>query len=275
MNKKVVVLLGGGSIGLSIVRRIASGKVILIGDLNEDNLKQNKLDLQNAGFTVETYKVDASSRLSIQEFIKKEKNIGEIVQYIHTAGVSPDQASADIIIDVDLVGTAIGIEEFGKVIVNGGSGIVISSMAGHMLPSLTDEQNTALSQLKPEDLKKLEFISNISDSAAAYGLSKRANILRVQAEALKWGERGARINTISPGIIITRLALQELQSSASKVYQTMIDFCATKRVGTPDEVADLAEYLLSEKSSFVTGSDFLIDGGVIAAIKNGKIKLGK
>lgn len=274
-QQQVVALLGGGSMGLAIARRVGTAKTILVGDINEKNLEQNKKDLESAGFKVVTQVVDATKRDSIHAFAEKAAELGEVIHYIHTAGLSPNQADARAILDVDLIGTSIGIEEFGQVIAPGGSGLVISSMAGHMQGPLPEEHNQLLALTPADELKDLAILSDtaIPDSGSAYAISKRANILRVQAESMNWGQRGARINSISPGIIITPLALDELNSPAGENYQNLINSSATGRVGTPDEVATLGAYLLSQEAGFITGSDFLIDGGVIAALKTGAAKV--
>ncbi|MGM0213057.1 SDR family oxidoreductase [Enterococcus sp. AZ109] len=274
-EKKVVVLLGGGSMGIAIARRVGTAKTILIGDTNESNLERNKAELESSGFEVVTKVVDASSQESIKEFARTASELGKVMNYIHTAGLSPNQASARAVLDVDLIGTSssFGIEEFGKIIAEGGSGLVISSMAGHMLPSLSEDQNKLLAMTPSDELKDLELLNDaaIPNSGSAYSISKRAYILRVQAQSMEWGKRGARINSISPGIIITPLALDELNSPAKAGYEAFIQASPTGRVGTPDEVATLGAYLLSDDAGFITGSDILIDGGVIAAMKTGAV----
>lgn len=269
-SNNVVVLLGAGAIGLEIVRRIASNKTLLLGDISQTNLDCAKEELENAGFSVETAVVDAGNRTSIQAFADKAKQLGEVAYYVHTAGLSPNQAAFADVLRVDLIGTAIALEIFGKIMAPGGAGLVVSSMAGHMFTGfVTAEQRQALMTAPADDLGKLDFIRE-DMPGGAYGISKQGNILRVQMESLHWAERGARLNSISPGIIITPLGLHELNANPEG-YQALIDHSASKRVGTTAEVAAAGSYLLSEDAGFITGTDLLIDGGVIAAMKNGRM----
>ncbi|AXQ78947.1 SDR family oxidoreductase [Streptococcus chenjunshii] len=270
-DKEVVVLLGAGAIGLAIARRVATNKVVLLGDISEKNLEAAKTELENAGFTAETAVVDGGDRQSIQAFADKADALGKVTRYIHTAGVSPNQASFKDIVRVDLVGTAIALEVFGKIIADGGSGIVVASMAGHMfVDNVTLKQRKALAQTPADELADLDFLQDDTIPGGGYGISKQANILRVQAESLNWAERGARLNTISPGIIITPLARHELKANPEG-SGALVDNSATKRMGTTDEVGQAGAYLLSDEAGFITGSDLLIDGGVIAAMKNGRM----
>lgn len=269
-SSEVVVLLGAGAIGLEIVCRLATNKILLLGDIRQNNLDSAKADFENAGFTVVTEIVDGGNRASIQAFADKARQLGSISHYVHTAGLSPNQAEFAEIIRVDLVGTAIALEIFGKIMAPGGAGLVISSMAGHMFTDFVNaEQRQVLATSPADELGKLDFIRE-DIPGGAYGLSKQGNILRVQAESLHWAERGARLNSISPGIIITPLARHELAANPV-AYQSLIDNSATKRVGTTAEVATAAAYLLGQEASFITGTDLLIDGGVIAAMKNGRM----
>lgn len=266
MNKKIIVLIGAGSIGQAIARRIGSGKHILLADINKDNATKASVILSDAGFEVSTTTVDVSSRQSVVSMIKVAQEIGAIFGLIHSAGVSPSQASPETILKVDLYGTAIVLEEFGNVIAEGGSGVVIASQSGHRLEPLSIEQNRALATTQTEELLSLPMLqlSNIRDSLHAYQLSKRGNSLRVMAEAVRWGKRGARINSISPGIIITPLAKDELNGPRGDSYRKMINSCAVGRAGTPDEVGNVANLLMGQDGAFITGSDFLMDGGVTA-----------
>ena len=264
---KVIVVIGAGSIGQAIARRVSAGKHILLADLKKENAEAAAKTLSEAGFDVSTAVVDIASRPSIQELVTKATTIGKITGLIHAAGVSPSQASPATILKVDLYGTAVILEEFGNVIENEGAGIVIASQSGHRLPALTPEQNKALATTPSEELLSLPMLQpdQVKDSLHAYQLSKRGNSLRVMAEAVKWGKRGARINTISPGIIITPLAKDELNGPRGEDYRRMITLSPVGRAGTPDEVGAVGALLMGSEGAFITGSDFLMDGGVTAA----------
>ncbi|MCA8204224.1 SDR family oxidoreductase [Burkholderia sp. AU33545] len=265
--QKVIVVIGPGSIGQAIVRRVGAGKHLLLADLRQENADAAAKTLSEAGFDVTTTTVDISSRASIEALVATATSIGEIHGLIHAAGVSPSQASPETILKVDLYGTAVILEEFGKVIAEGGSGVVIASQSGHRLPPLSTADNEALATTSVEDLLKLPLLQpdKVNDSLHAYQLSKRGNALRVMFEAVRWGKRGARVNTISPGIIITPLAKDELSGPRGEGYRRMIDGCPAKRAGTPDEVANVAALLMGPDGCFITGSDVLMDGGVTAS----------
>lgn len=266
MKNEVVVLFGAGSIGEAIVRRVSAGRKLLLADYNENNLAAMKTKLQEAGFDVETIKADISSRDSIKAVVAKAQALGDIMGLVNAAGVSPSQTTADRVLKVDLYGTSVMLEEFGKVMAPGGAGIVISSQSGHRLPALSQEDNKALAMTPTEELLALSLFNSgvVKDSLAAYQYAKRANVLRVAAESVNWQKRGARINAISPGIVMTPLALDELNGPRGAGYKKMFESMVTKRPGTPDEIAGLAELLMDWRSAFITGSDFLIDGGVTA-----------
>lgn len=275
MRQNVLVVIGAGGIGMAIARREGAGKIILLADMNENLLAQAAQHLQESGFVVETQKSDVSSQDSVEALAAKAAALGNVLQVVNTAGLSPNMASVERLLEVDLLGAVFVLEAFGNVMAQGGSGIHISSMAGHMIPALGAEADKALATTPALELLKLPLLqtANVPSTTYAYCLAKRANHLRVQAESLKWAERGARVNSISPGIILTALAKHELESPIGNGYRAMIQHSAAKRVGTVDEVAEMAHYLLSPDSGFVTGSDFLMDGGVIAAMKLGKIPL--
>jgi NAD(P)-dependent dehydrogenase (short-subunit alcohol dehydrogenase family) len=264
---KVIVVIGAGSIGQAIARRVSAGKHVLLADLRQENSDAAAKVLSEAGFEVSTAIVDVSSRESVRSLIETATAIGGVTGLIHAAGVSPSQASPATILKVDLYGTALVLEGFGKVIESGGSGVVIASQSGHRLPALTPEQDKALATTPAEQLLSLSFVQpdQVKDSLHAYQLSKRGNSLRVMAEAVQWGKRGARINTISPGIIITPLAKDELSGLRGDGYRRMIDASAVGRAGTPDEVGSVGALLMGPDGAFITGSDFLMDGGVTAA----------
>ena len=275
-NRPVSVLLGAGSMGTAILRRVAAGTTILFGDISEKRLAEVKKEYEGYGYAVETQIVDANSRESIETFAKKAASLGEVKYYIHTAGASPNQASPEKIIALDLVGSAYALEAFGKVIAKGGAGLLISSQTGYMFPPLSPEEELQIMTTPAEKLSALPCLSpeRINNSGTAYIVAKKANHLQVQyAAANQWGERGARINTLSPGIIVTPLAYDEFQANGAG-YQRMIDATPAKRVGTPDEIGAAGAFLLSDAASYITGTDLLVDGGTIAALKNGKFKLG-
>ncbi|WP_314720388.1 SDR family oxidoreductase [Parvimonas micra] len=273
-NKEVIALLGAGSMGTAIVKRIGANKTILIGDISEKNLEEREKELRYGGYIVETQKVDALDKKSVEEFAKKAASLGRVKYFIDTAGASPSQASPEHIINLDLIATAEAIDIFAKYICEGGSGLIISSQAGYMM-NFTPDVEKELSLMQTDKLKDLEFLQKeaLVNSGTAYMTAKRANHLRVRtAAATSWGDKKARINSISPGIIVTPLAYDEFNSPGT-TYQDMIDASPSKRVGTSEEIARVAEFLLSDDSSFITGIDLLIDGGVIAAINSGKYGL--
>lgn len=263
----VVVVIGAGSIGQAIARRVSAGKHILLADLKPENSEAAAKTLSEAGFDVSTTVVDVSSRQSVQALVVTATGIGLVTGLIHAAGISPSQAPVDVILKVDLYGTAVILEEFGNVIEKGGSGIVIASQSGHRLRPLSIEENKLLAITPADELLALDMLQpdKITDPLMAYQYSKRGNSLRVAAEAVRWGKRGARVNTISPGIIITPLAKDELSGPRGEGYRRMISLSAAGRPGTADEVAAVAALLMGPDGTFITGSDFLMDGGVTAA----------
>lgn len=272
-KEKVIVVIGPGQIGQAIARRVGTGKHILLADLCKENSEAAAKIMSDAGFVVSTTTVDISSRESVEALVKTATAIGSIHGLIHAAGVSPSQASPATILKVDLYGTALVLEAFGEVIEDGGSAVVIASQSGHRLPALSAEQDRAFATLPSEELLLLPWlhVDVVTDSLNAYQLSKRGNSLRVKAEAVRWGKRGARINTISPGIIMTPLANDELKGPRGEGYRNMISKSAAGRAGTPDEVANVAALLMGNDGAFITGSDFLMDGGVTAAYFYGEL----
>jgi NAD(P)-dependent dehydrogenase (short-subunit alcohol dehydrogenase family) len=271
--KNVLVVIGPGQIGQAIARRVGIGKQILLADMRRENADAAAEVMTNAGYEVSVATVDVSSREAVHALVEAATSLGEVTGLIHAAGVSPSQASPATILKVDLYGTALVLEEFGNVIARGGAGVVIASQSGHRLPPLTIEQNKALATTPVEELLSLPFLQpdQVSDPLHAYQISKRGNSLRVMAEAVRWGKRGARINTISPGIIMTPLAKDELTGPRGAGYRRMIDLSAAGRAGTPDEVATVAALLMGADGGFITGSDFLMDGGVTAAYWCGEL----
>ena len=272
--KDVMILTGAGQIGMAIARRMGYGKKIIIGDKNFQNAKNIATIMNNAGFDVEVMEMDISSRESILNLIAVAKKYGDITMLVNAAGVSPSQASIETILKVDLYGTAVLLEEGGKVIKEGGVGVTISSQSGHRMSALSAEVDEQLAITPTEELLKLEVlkIDNIKDTLHAYQMAKRCNVKRVMAEAVSWGKRGARINSISPGIIVTPLAIDEFNGVRGDFYKNMFAKCPAGRPGTADEVANVAELLMSPQGAFITGSDFLIDGGATASDFYGTLK---
>lgn len=264
---QIVVLVGAGSIGQAIARRVGAGKHVLIADLKEENAVAAARILSDAGFMTSVASVDVASRSSVHALAETASALGAVTGLIHAAGVSPTQAAPDTILRVDLYGTALVLEEFGCVIAAGGAGVVIASQSGHRLPALTAEEDAALALTPADDLLALPMLQpdRVNDPLHAYQLSKRGNSLRVMGEAVRWGRRGARVNTISPGIVITPLAKDELAGPRGDGYRRMIEGSAAGRAGTPDEIGSVAALLMGADGAFITGSDFLIDGGVTAA----------
>ena len=270
----VTVVVGAGSIGQAIARRVSAGKHVVLADLRRGAADAAAKTLGEAGFDVSARTVDVSSRASVISLVEAAAAIGDVSGVIHAAGVSPTQASPDTILKVDLYGTALLLEEFGAIITRGGAGVVIASQSGHRLPPLSVEQNEALATTPVEELLALAMLQpdQVKDSLHAYQLAKRGNSLRVVAEAVRWGKRGARLNTISPGIITTPLAKDELTGPRGPGYRRMIEVSPAGRAGTPDEVGTVAALLMGPDGAFITGSDFLIDGGVTSAYWFGDLR---
>lgn len=272
--KDVVVLTGAGQIGMAIARRVGYGKKIVVGDKNLENAKAIAKIMEDAGYDVIPVATDISSRESILNLIAEAQKYGEIEMLINAAGVSPSQAPIEAILKVDLYGTAVLLEEVGKVIKAGGVGVTISSQSGHRMPALSAVVDEQLAITPTEELLELEVLQpeNIRDTLHAYQMAKRCNEKRVMSESVKWGAKGARVNSISPGIIVTPLAIDEFNGPRGDFYKNMFAKCPAGRPGTADEIANVAELLMGEKGSFITGADFLIDGGATASFFYGPLK---
>ena len=274
MKKDVMILTGAGQIGMAIARRMGYGMKIVIGDKKPENAQAVAKILNDAGYDADAMEMDLSSRESIKRLIAKAQEHGDISMLVNAAGVSPSQAPVEAILKVDLYGTAVLLEEVGKVIRAGGTGVTISSQSGHRMPALTPEEDELLACTPAEELLELDLLQpeNIRDTLHAYQLAKRCNEKRVMAESVRWGTRGARINSISPGIIVTPLAIDEFNGPRGDFYKNMFAKCPAGRPGTADEVANVAELLMSGKGAFITGADFLIDGGATASYFYGPLK---
>lgn len=265
--KKVMLLVGAGQIGMAIARRVGTGMKIIVGDKKTENTENVAAILNNAGFDAFPVETDLSDRASIQSMIAKGQEYGEITMLVNAAGVSPSQAPIEAILKVDLYGTAVLLEEVGKVIASGGIGVTISSQSGWRMPALTAQQDEQLATTPTEELLSLDILQpgNIRDTLHAYQMAKHCNEKRVMAQSVEWGKRGARLNAIAPGIIVTPLAIDEFNGIRGDFYKNMFAKCPAGRPGTADEVANVAELLMSDKGAFITGSTFLIDGGATAS----------
>ena len=271
MNKDVMIWTGAGQIGMAIVRRIAYGKKVVVGDKFIDNARSVANTMNQVGFDVTPIEMDLSNRQSIQNMIIEGQKYGDITMLVNAAGVSPSQASIEQILKVDLYGTAVLLEEIGKVIKEKGVGVTISSQSGHRMAQLTPEEDEQLACTPTEKILSLELLKNIKDTLQAYQMAKRCNEKRVMREAVIWGKKGARINSISPGIVVTPLAMDELNGIRGDFYKNMFAKSPAGRPATADEIANVAELLMSDKGAFITGSDFLIDGGATASYFYGSL----
>lgn len=272
--KNVMILTGAGQIGMAIARRMGYGMKIVIGDKSIQNATAVSKIMNGAGFDTEPFEMDLSSRESIKNMIAKAQEYGDITMLVNAAGVSPSQAPVEAILKVDLYGTAVLLEEVGKAIKAGGVGVTISSQSGHRMPALTPKEDELLAVTPAEDLLDLDILQpeHIRDTLHAYQMAKRCNEKRVMSESVKWGKKGARINSISPGIIVTPLAIDEFNGPRGDFYKNMFAKCPAGRPGTADEVANVAELLMSDKGAFITGADFLIDGGATASYFYGPLR---
>ena len=272
--KSVMLVTGAGQIGLAIARRMGAGMKIVIATRRLESGKRVAELLNNAGFDAAATQMDLGKRESIVSAIAMAQEFGPVTMLVNAAGVSPSQASIEQILRVDLYGTSVMLEEVGRVIAPGGVGVTISSQSGWRMPALTPEEDELLATTPADELLKLDMLQpgNIRDTLHAYQMAKRCNVKRVMAESVKWGERCARINSISPGIIATPLALDEFNGPRGGFYKNMFAKCPAGRPGTADEVANVAELLMGSKGAFITGADFLTDGGATASYFYGPLR---
>jgi NAD(P)-dependent dehydrogenase (short-subunit alcohol dehydrogenase family) len=274
-NSDVLVIVGVGGMGVAVARRSGAGRTIVLADIDSVALMAAADALIQDGHQVLTREVDVTSRSSVAAVAETARAAGRVTAVVHTAGLSPQQASTEAVLAVDLLGVALSIDEFARVIGSGGAGVVIASMAGHLMPALDPDVERQLATVPAEDLLSLDACSNITSSQIAYPFAKRANQIRVAAAAGAWGERGARINSISPGVISTAMGRFELASESGGLMRAMVDNSGLRRLGTPEDIAAAAEFLLGPSASFVTGTDLLVDGGVVGAIRTGTLDLAK
>ena len=272
--QNVMLWAGAGQIGMAIARRMGTGMKIVAGDNRLENAQTAARTMNEAGVDVTAVEMDLSSRESIRDLIAEGQKYGEIKMLVNAAGVSPSQAPIETILKVDLYGTAVLLEEVGRVIAPGGASVTISSQSGWRMPALTPEQDALLALTPAEELLSLDFLhpENIRDTLHSYQLAKRCNEKRVMAQAVEWGKRGARLNDVAPGIVVTPLALDEFNGPRGNFYKNMFAKCPAGRPGTADEIANVAELLLSDRGAFISGSTFLIDGGATASYFYGPLR---
>ncbi|NHA15778.1 SDR family oxidoreductase [Thioalkalivibrio sp. XN279] len=271
--EEVLVIIGPGSMGTAVARRVGAGKHILVADLREENARSAEETLLGAGFDVSAATVDITDPHSVQALAEKAAGMGAVTGLVHAAGASPSMSRPEMIVRVDLYGTAVVLEAFGAVMAPGGAGVVIASQAGHRLPALTAEEGKALATTPVEEVLALPMLqpARLRDTLHAYELANRGKTLRVQAEAVRWGRRKARVNAVSPGIVMTPLSRAELSGPHGDGYRRMIERCPAGRAGTADEVATVAALLMGPDGAFITGSDILVDGGATAAYFHGDL----
>ncbi|NKY56172.1 SDR family oxidoreductase [Nocardia flavorosea] len=268
MKTDVSVVVGVGGMGRAVAARIGSGRHLFLADFDERLLTEAAAQFTEQGFEVSTHQVDAGDPASVAELAAAAAATGPIRHLVHTAGVSPVKASTEAIVRVDLCGVAYVLDEFAPLMARGAAGVVIASMAGH-LAQLTAEQETALAATPTAELAGLPFLNPepALHPMLAYPIAKRGATIRVQAAAGAWGRSGARVNSISPGVISTAQGRDELAGESGARMRQMIEQSATGRIGTAEDIAAAATYLLDPASSFVTGTDLLVDGGVVATMR--------
>jgi NAD(P)-dependent dehydrogenase (short-subunit alcohol dehydrogenase family) len=264
---RVVVVTGLGGMGLAIARRLGPGSTLVLADVNRSALSEAAAALRIEGQQVVEQETDVSDPGSVVALAAAAMEIGRVDTLVHTAGLSPVQASVGAILRVDLLGTALMLDAFASAIAPGGAGVVIASSAGSMFP-LDPDLERRLATTPTATLLDVPELSEsaIANPGIAYGLAKRANQLRVRAASIPWGRRRARVNSISPGIISTPMGRAELEGPSGEFMQSMVDGSGTGRMGTPDDIAAAADFLTGTQSTFVTGTDLLVDGGAVAAV---------
>ncbi|NWL80967.1 short-chain dehydrogenase [Pseudomonas taiwanensis] len=266
MNKELMIITGLGAMGLACARRLGTGRHLLLVDNSSERLQEAEQALAEGGYSVESLVLDLGASDAVQRLGDRIESLGASLRLLlHTAAVSPTQASARTIYQVNLEGTARLLEQLTPFLAPGSVGVVIASMAGQFI-SLTPEQEQALASAPTQSIAELASSwEGSEDTNQAYMVAKRGNQLRVEVEALRWARRGGRLVSVSPGIISTAQGRQEV-AEQPQVAQLVRD-CPVGRIGTPEDIAACVEWLASPAAGFVTGTDLLIDGGTIAALR--------
>ncbi|ALJ21936.1 SDR family oxidoreductase [Microbacterium sp. No. 7] len=269
----VLVVIGVGGMGETIARRLAPGHRTVLADFNEELLERVTAGMTVDGFDVEPVRVDVSSYASVQEVAALADGLGPVTRVVHTAGLSPTQAPAEAVLRVDLGGVAYMLDAFAQVVAPGGAGVVISSSSGYLFPPFTGAQAQQIREATVDTVLDIPFLTAeaVPDAGAAYAMAKQANRIQVQHASGAWGARGARINSVSPGIISTAMGRQEMASPSGELMRAMVERSGLGRIGTPSDIADAVTFLMSPQAGYVTGIDLLVDGGSVAAVASGRI----
>jgi NAD(P)-dependent dehydrogenase (short-subunit alcohol dehydrogenase family) len=263
--RNTLVVVGVGGMGLAIARRLGSGRRVLLADYSPARVEEALTALRGEGHNVEGHTVDVSHRESVEKLARAAATAGRIDAVVHTAGVSPVMATARQIYEVDLLGTAHVIDAFYGVTGPGTSLVCVASMAGHFASLPVDFERHLATAPTAELLDDPRIDLDAADGSGAYVVAKRGNQLRVQAAAHAWGGKGARLNTISPGVISTPMGAEELKSPVGAYIRSMVELSGARRLGTPEDIVSAAAFLTGPDSAFITGNDLLVDGGAIAA----------
>ena len=263
----VVVVTGAGGMGKAIIRRLGTGSCVVLGEFDQATLDRETNELIASGYDVVGVGLDVSDASSIDALVAEATSRGPVTTVVHTAGLSPVQATAEAIMKVDLLGTALMLDRFGAVIARGGAGVFVASNSGAMQPA-DPVLDQLLASTPAEQLLAIPQIAAVTDPLQAYPLAKRANQVRMWSACMTWGARGARVNTISPGIIATPMGNAELRGPNGEMMRVMIDCSATRRLGTPEDIAAAVEFLVGPNSTFITGTDLLVDGGELPFVRS-------
>lgn len=261
----VVVVTGAGGMGTACARRLGSGRSLVIADYDGAKLAREAEILEADGYSVVAHEVDVADRSSVDRLAAAAGALGPLRTLVHTAGLSPTMATADRVLEVDMLGTDHVLAAFSPFAVNGTVAVCIASMAGYLSGLSPREQHT-LATVPTEKLR--EAVGPVSELSfgAAYSIAKRVNQLRVEQAAATWGARGARVVSISPGIIATPMSRREIDMGNGDAMQQQLALSPISRIGTVEDISSAVEWLASPAAAFVTGCDLRVDGGVTAAI---------
>lgn len=268
-TNKIGVIIGAGGMGAAIAHRLAKGRQLWIADFSETGLAAVVRSLRDEGHTVEGHQLDIVDFRAVAKFAKAAAIAGHIDAIIHTAGLSPTQAKTKRIFEVDVLGFANVMEAFYQVASEGTAFVGISSMASYLAPEgfLSQALQVHFATAPLDKILVHPELDIETENMMSYSIAKMGNRLRVQATARAWGSKGARINTISPGVIATPMGDLEWKGESGKHMRAMVEGSASHRKGTSDEIAGAAVFLVGPDSTFITGTDILVDGGVVCSMR--------